>query len=81
LSDPNLTQQRLNNHEHRFFFSCQPYEQSFLEAANQNHRHQLTFLPQTLSPETFSLAAGHQAICVFVNDWLDAPTLYRPYDP
>ncbi|MBC8154853.1 MAG: 2-hydroxyacid dehydrogenase [Bacteroidetes bacterium] len=57
------------------FFSCQPYEQPFLEAANSNHRHQLTFLPQTLTPETASLAAGHQAICVFVNDQLSRPVL------
>ncbi len=57
------------------FFSCQPYEQPFLEAANSNHRHQLTFLPQTLTPETVSLAAGHQAVCVFVNDHLTRPTL------
>jgi D-lactate dehydrogenase len=57
------------------FFSCHPYEQAFLEAANSNHRHQLTFLPQALTPETVPLAAGHQAICVFVNDRLDAPTL------
>lgn len=57
------------------FFSCQPYEQPFLEAANSNHRHQLTFLPQSLTPETASLAAGHQAICVFVNDQLSRPAL------
>ncbi|WP_338874644.1 2-hydroxyacid dehydrogenase [Spirosoma sp. SC4-14] len=57
------------------FFSCHPYEQSFLEAANANHRHQLTFLSQSLSPETAPLAAGHQAICVFVNDQLNTPTL------
>ncbi len=57
------------------FFSCQAYEQPFLEAANSNHRHQLTFLPQALTPETVYLAAGHQAICVFVNDHLMRPTL------
>ncbi len=57
------------------FFSCQPYEQPFLEAANSNHRHHLTFLPQTLTPETVPLAAGCQAVCVFVNDHLTRPTL------
>ena len=57
------------------FFSCFPYEQTFLEVANRSHRHQLTFLSQSLTPETVPLAAGHQAICVFVNDRLDAPTL------
>jgi D-lactate dehydrogenase len=57
------------------FFSCQSYEQPFLEAANSNQRHQLTFLPQALTPETVHLATGHQAICVFVNDQLTRPTL------
>lgn len=57
------------------FYSCQAYEQPFLEAANANHRHQLTFLTQPLTPETVSLAAGHQAICVFVNDQLTRPIL------
>lgn len=57
------------------FFSCQAYEQPFLEAANSNHRHQLTFLTQTLTPESVHLAAGHQAICVFVNDQLTRPIL------
>jgi D-lactate dehydrogenase len=57
------------------FFSCQAYEQPFLEAANGNDRHQLTFLPQPLTPETVSLAAGCQAVCVFVNDALTRPAL------
>lgn len=59
------------------FFSCHPYEQPFLEAANFGQRHQLTFLPQVLTPETVQLAAGHDAICVFVNDQLTAPTLHQ----
>ncbi|RYF73751.1 MAG: 2-hydroxyacid dehydrogenase, partial [Cytophagaceae bacterium] len=57
------------------FFSCQVYEQPFLAAANSNHRHELTFLSEALSAETVQLAAGHQAICVFVNDQLDRPVL------
>jgi D-lactate dehydrogenase len=57
------------------FYSCHSYEQPFLEAANANGRHQLTFLHQALTPQTAHLAAGHQAICVFVNDQLDRLTL------
>lgn len=57
------------------FYSCHSYEQPFLEAANANGRHQLTFLHQALTPQTAYLAAGHQAICVFVNDQLDQLTL------
>jgi D-lactate dehydrogenase len=57
------------------FFSCQPYEQPFLDAANRNQRHHLVFLPQSLTPETVPLAAGCQAVCVFVNDQLNRPVL------
>ena len=57
------------------FFSCKPYEQPFLEAANSNARHSLTFLSQPLTLETAPLAHGHQAICVFVNDPLSRPVL------
>ena len=57
------------------FFSCKPYEQPFLEIANGNARHKLRFLPQPLTPETVSLAAGCMAVCVFVNDALTRPTL------
>ncbi|MBN8824185.1 MULTISPECIES: 2-hydroxyacid dehydrogenase [unclassified Spirosoma] len=62
------------------FFSYQPFEQPFLESANQATQYQLTFIPQTLSPETAILAAGHDAICVFVHDQLNAPTLQRLAD-
>jgi D-lactate dehydrogenase len=57
------------------FFSCHPYEQTFLESANRNKRHELTFLTDMLTPETAHLAAGHQAVCVFVNDQLTKLTL------
>lgn len=60
---------------HVAFYSSQPYEQPFLEAANGNHRHELTFLPQTLTLETVHLSAGCQAICGFVNDQLTPPVL------
>lgn len=53
------------------FYSCKPYEQPFLEVANGNARHQLRFLPESLTLETVSLAADCTAVCVFVND---APT-------
>lgn len=59
------------------FFSCHSYEQPFLESANRNERHVLTFLSDLLTPETAHLAAGHQAVCVFVNDQLTKPTLEK----
>ena len=52
-------------------FSTKKYDREFLEAANQS-RHELLFLEPRLSAETASLAAGSEAVCVFVNDQLDA---------
>lgn len=56
-------------------FSTKPYDRRFLEQANQEHRHDLVFLEPRLSGETVSLAAGFPAVCVFVNDRLDAAVL------
>lgn len=56
-------------------FSTKPYDKTFLEAANQGHDHDLVFLEPRLTQETTRLAHGFPAVCVFVNDRLDAPVL------
>jgi D-lactate dehydrogenase len=56
-------------------FSTKPYDKVFLEAANQGHDHELVFLEPRLTPETSPLAFGFPAICVFVNDRLNADVL------
>lgn len=58
-------------------FSAKPYDRTFLAAANHAGRHALTFLEPALSYETAALAAGFQAVCLFVNDVADRPTLER----
>jgi D-lactate dehydrogenase len=55
-------------------FSAKRYDREFLDAANAG-RHTLRFLEPHLNAETASLAAGFDAVCVFVNDTLDAPVL------
>lgn len=55
-------------------FSAKRYDREFLEAANAG-AHTLRFLAPHLDEETASLAAGFDAVCVFVNDTLDAPVL------
>lgn len=59
------------------FFSTKPYDRVFFNAANADGRHQLTFIENPLAPDTAALAAGHQAVCAFVNDDLTAPVLER----
>lgn len=60
-------------------FSAQPYDKSFLEEANarlfSNHSFELIYLVFALSQETVTLPQGCDAVCVFVNDSLDAPVL------
>ena len=60
-------------------FSSKPYDRLFLEKANQNiegkHRHEFSFFQPHLDAQTFTLAQGFDAVCAFVNDVLDRPTL------
>jgi D-lactate dehydrogenase len=56
-------------------FSTKPYDRRFLDAANENHAHALTYFEARLSAETAVLAAGFPVVCAFVNDVVDAPTL------
>lgn len=56
-------------------FSTKPYDRQFLEAANTDYGHDLRFFEPRLNHETSTLAAGYAAVCVFVNDQLDASVL------
>jgi D-lactate dehydrogenase len=55
-------------------FSTKRYDREFLEAANAA-RHELRFFAPRLTSETASLAGGYDAVCVFVNDRLDAAVI------
>ena len=56
-------------------FATKAYERRFLDQANQDARHDLTYLEPRLDATTVPLAEGHEAVCVFVNDQLDAEVL------
>ncbi|MBX3467458.1 MAG: 2-hydroxyacid dehydrogenase [Planctomycetes bacterium] len=56
-------------------FSTKGYDREFLTAANAPHGHELTFFEPRLGLLTAPLAHGHDAVCAFVNDTLDAPVL------
>lgn len=57
------------------FFSTKPYDQRSFEAANERADHELVFFETKLTAKTASLASDHDAVCVFVNDSLEEPTL------
>jgi D-lactate dehydrogenase len=53
-------------------FSAKPYDQRFLDAANRTAGHSLSYFDVRLSIDTCGLAATAQAVCVFVNDLVNA---------
>ena len=57
------------------FFSAKPYDRTFFDAENEDLGHAVTFLEPRLTVETAVLAAGHEAVCAFVNDDLKAGVL------
>lgn len=58
-------------------FGTKGYDRQFLGRANAAHGHELHFLEPRLDESTASLAQGFPAVCVFVNDRVDAAVLER----
>lgn len=56
-------------------FSTRNHDRHYLARANRAGAQALSFLEPRLSRETVGLAAGHEAVCVFVSDELDARVL------
>lgn len=56
-------------------FSTKAYDRQFLSAANSLSKHELVYFEPRLNRDTAILAAGFAAVCVFVHDQVDAPTL------
>lgn len=56
-------------------FSTKTYDRQFFHAANYHEQHELVFFDNQLNQNTALMAVGFPAMCVFVNDQLDAKTL------
>lgn len=57
------------------FFNTKPYDKQSFNEANVRHQHEIIFFESHLSKETVSLAAGFPAVCIFINDYLNAEML------
>ncbi len=53
-------------------FSARSYDREFLDAANAEAGHQLSYFDVRLEAKTVPLAAGSEAVCVLTNDTADA---------
>lgn len=62
-------------------FNVKSYDREYLSLANSQlpeaQRHELSWFEPHLTADTATLAEGAQAVCVFVNDTLDAAVLER----
>lgn len=56
-------------------FSTKPYDSEAFSRANLAGRHEIVELEPPLTLATAPLAAGAEAVCIFVNDTADAPVL------
>jgi D-lactate dehydrogenase len=56
-------------------FDTRAYDRASFEAANASAGHAITYLEPRLTRATAPLAAGHEVVCAFVNDELDAAAL------
>ena len=56
-------------------FSARRYDKTMLASANAAAGHELRFLDDRLTASTAALAEGCEAVCVFVNDSVDAEVL------
>ncbi len=61
-------------------FGTQAFEQQFLDRANADQGHVLAYYEPNLTGKTAALAEGFPAVCVFVNDRLDADVLKKLAD-
>ena len=58
-------------------FSTQSHDREYLERFNIESKHELVFFEASLNINTTNLAEGFEAVCVFVSDKIDAPTIEK----
>jgi D-lactate dehydrogenase len=62
------------------FFSTKSYDKQFMDKANQQFHHELTYYDTSLESSTAILANDYEAVCVFVNDKVKEETLDKLHE-
>lgn len=58
-------------------FSTKPYDKNYFEKYNKSHKHELAFFDTNLNAQTTNLTKEFDAVCVFVNDKLNAKVIKK----
>lgn len=59
------------------FYTAKPYDRIWFEPLSREYGMSITFLEAHCNPRTLGLAQGHDAICIFINDYIDAAMIDR----
>ena len=54
------------------FYSTKPYDRIYFEPMSKEYDIKIHFFEVPCNEETIPLAKGHDAVCIFVNDYLNA---------
>ena len=59
-------------------FDAKPYDREFFDKLNSRsqYHYEIHYFPAHLTPDTVALTSGFDAVCVFVNDIVDAPIIH-----
>lgn len=62
------------------FFSTKPYDRIWFEPMAQSYGFEIRFFEVPFGEETVFLAKGYDAVCIFVNDYVNAPMMEQLYE-
>lgn len=62
------------------FFSTKPYDKIWFEPMGKDYGFDIHFYEVPFHEETISLAKGFDAVCIFVNDYVNARMIQALYD-
>ena len=62
------------------FFSTKPYDRIWVEPMGKEYGFDIRFYEVPFQEETISLARGFDAVCIFVNDYVNADMIQSLYD-
>lgn len=57
------------------FFNTKDYDRIFFERLNTSHQHVIEYFDFHLNSHSASIINGHEVVCAFINDSLDADTI------
>ena len=62
------------------FYSTKPYDKLRFEPLGKEYGFDIHFIETSCNAETVFMAKGHDAICIFVNDYVDAEMIDMLYE-